>query len=122
MHERLAADDAEEDVAHLLSFADQAVHGIGLDRFLLGGHVDPATLAAQVAAVDDRDVEEGRKHLALFQPAFVLLNGEHPLPAHVPDQLPEEALVGLEQDALSHLQCTCFTSVRICSIRATCRH
>ena len=63
VHERLAADDAEEDVAHLLRFADQLVERVGLDRLLLGGHIDPAALAAQVAAVDDRDVEKRRKEL-----------------------------------------------------------
>ena len=64
VHERLAADDAEEDVAHRLGFADQLVERVGLDRLLLGGDVDPAALAAQVAAVDDRDVEERREELA----------------------------------------------------------
>ena len=63
---------------------------------MLGGHIDPAALAAEVAAIDDRDVQERRKDLAALEPAFVLLDGEHALEAHVPGELPEQPLVGFE--------------------------
>ncbi len=104
MHERLAADDAEEDVAHLLGLAHQLVEGVGLDGFLLGGDVHPAALAAQVAAVDDRDVEERREVFAALEAALVLLHGQHALPAHVPGQLPQEALVRFDQHSPGHFQ------------------
>ncbi len=104
VHERLAADDAEEDVAHLLGFADQLVQRLRLNDLLLGGHIDPAALAAQVAAIDDRDVQKRRKDLAAPQPPLVPLDRQHALEAHVPGQLPEEPLVGLQQQTLRHLQ------------------
>src|SRR5439155_13343884 len=75
-----------------------------LDDLLLGSDIDPATLAAQVAAVDDRHVKERREVCPSFQTAFVSLDGQHAFPAHVPGQLPEQALIGFEQQALGHLQ------------------
>ena len=70
VHERLAADDAEEDVAHLLGLARPACRKrVGRDDLLLGGDVHPAALAAQVAAVDDRDVQERREVLAALAAA-----------------------------------------------------
>src|SRR5262245_50471174 len=74
VHERLAADDAEEDVAHRLGLDDELVHGVGLDDLLLGRHVYPAALTAQVAAVDDRDIKERREDLAPLQAPLVLLD------------------------------------------------
>ena len=44
MHERLAADDAEKDIAHRLGFADQLVERLRLNDFLLRRDIDPATL------------------------------------------------------------------------------
>ena len=66
MHEGLAADHAEEDVAHRLGLAyfQRIVDFFGLNDFLLGRHVHPAPLAAQVATVDDRNVQKRRKNLA----------------------------------------------------------
>ena len=66
--------------------------------------IDPAALAAEVAGVDDRDVEERREELAALEPALVLVDGEHALEAHVPGELPEQALVGLEQHPASHAE------------------
>src|SRR5262249_6881587 len=87
-----------------LRLGDQFVHRLRRDGLLLGGHIDPATLAAQVAAIDDRDIQERRKNLAPLQPALVLLDREHPLPAHIPGQLPEKALIGFEEHALGQLE------------------
>jgi hypothetical protein len=52
VHEGLAAENAEEGVAHLLGFADHAVHRRRVDGLLLGRHIDPASLAAEIATVD----------------------------------------------------------------------
>jgi len=104
MHERLAADDAEKDVAHLLAFANELMKSFRLDDLLLGGHVHPAPLATQITTVDDRNVEKRRKDLALFEPPFVLLNGANPLPAHIPGQLPQRPLIGLEQKSFGELE------------------
>ena len=72
VHERFAPHDAEEGVAHLARLADQAMHGGSFDLLLLGGHIDPAALAAQIAAVGDGDVQERRVELAPFQSPLVL--------------------------------------------------
>jgi len=104
MHERLAADNAKEDIAHLLRFAQQLVHGLGLDNLLLGGHVHPAALAAQIAAINNRDVQEGRKDLAFFQALLVLFHREHALDAHVPEQLPQQPFIRFQQQTTGQLQ------------------
>ena len=68
VHEGFAADETEEIVAHFLRFVDQLVHGLKVDRLLLRGDIDPAALTSQIATVDDRDVQEGRKDDALLEP------------------------------------------------------
>src|SRR5262245_19679237 len=99
MHERLAADDAEEDIAHDPRFANKLMKCLRFHRFQLRGNIDPAALAAQVTAVDDGDIEKGRKHLAAFQAALVSFDRQHPPQTHVPGKLPQEALVGFEEKA-----------------------
>ena len=79
MHERLAAEYAEERVAHLLRFADCAAHRRQVDRLLLRRHIDPAPLAAEVAAIDDRDVKKRREKLAALEAGLVLLDRAMPL-------------------------------------------
>src|SRR5262249_52800674 len=97
-------DDTEEDVAHLPGFADELVESVRLDDLLLVRHIDPAALAPQIARVDDGDVQERGKVLASLEPGLVPLDREHALEAHVPGELPEEALVGLEEQAFGELQ------------------
>ena len=107
VHERLAADDAEEAVASLLGLGEQPVHRVEVDRLLLRGHIDPTALTAQVATVDDRDVDERRKELAPLHPAFESLNGQHPLEAKVVGELPQQALVSFEEEAFGHAKIHC---------------
>jgi hypothetical protein len=87
VHERLAADDAKEGVAHLLGFAHEAVPGVEADLLLLGRDIDPATLAAQVAGVEDRHVQERRKKLAALHATFVPQDRERSFDPHVPQEL-----------------------------------
>ena len=87
-----------------LRFADQLVERVGRDRLLLHAHIDPAALAAEVAGVDDRDVQERREQLAAAQPPLVLVDRQGALEAHVVDELPEQPLVGFEQHALGELE------------------
>ena len=61
--------------------------------------VDPAALAAQLAAGDHRDEEERREIFAALQPALVLLDRQHALDAEVPGELPEQPRVGSVQHA-----------------------
>src|SRR5205085_2385111 len=104
VHERLAAEDAKKAVADFFGLVDHLVHRRDVDRLLLGGDVDPATLAAEVAAIDDGDVEEGRKKFAALEPALVTLHGAHALKAHVVRQLPYEPLIRFQQHTFRHPQ------------------
>jgi hypothetical protein len=92
MHQRFAAQDAEERIAHRPGLAQHPVHRVRFDLRLLGRHVDPASLAAQIAAVDHRDVQKRRKKLAAFQPALVLVDGPDALETRIPSQLPNSRL------------------------------
>ena len=71
---------------------------------LLMRNVDPATLAAEIAAVDDRDVQIRRKELAAFQPRLVFLYRTETFEAHIPEQLPQQTLVGFEQHSFGKSQ------------------
>ncbi len=90
MHEGFTAEDAEEAVAVLLRTRDQPIHFLEGDLRLRSSDVDPATGATQVAAVDDRDVEEGREDFALLQALLEAVDREHPLEAEVVGKLPQE--------------------------------
>ena len=109
VHERLTPDDPEENVAHRLGLGDQPRHRLDVDTLLLGRHVNPAALATQVAAVDDRNVKERGKELAPLQAAPVFHDRADPAQAHDPEELPGQTLVGLQQEPLGHLQIHCFT-------------
>ena len=97
VHQRLAAQQPEERVPHAFGFSDHPVQGIDVDPLLLRRDVDPATLAAEVAAVDDRDVQVRREELASFQAAFMPLDRAITPPAHIPAQLPQQSLIRFEQ-------------------------
>jgi hypothetical protein len=64
---------------------------------LLRRHINPTALTAQVATVDNRNVQIGRKELAAFQPPLMQVNRPQPFHAHVPGQLPQQALIGFQQ-------------------------
>ena len=104
MHEWLAADDAEEDIAHLLAFANELVEGLRLDNLLLSGHVHPAALTAKITTVDDRDVKKRWEDFASLEPLLVFLDGASSLPAHIPGQFPQRPLIGLDQKAFGELE------------------
>src|SRR5262249_41584349 len=70
-----------------------------IDLFARGFDVHPAALAAQVAGVDDREVEEGRKIFAAAQAALEALDGQHPLHAEIPHELTEQPRIGRAEDA-----------------------
>ena len=70
VHERLAAEDAEEAVAVGLGVVDEPVQVVEVDLDLGLIDVDPAALAAQIAGVEDGDVEERREIDAVLAAAF----------------------------------------------------
>ena len=51
--ERLAADDSEKIVADRFRLFDQLADGLDFDLLLLCGHVDPTSLTAEIAAIDN---------------------------------------------------------------------
>ena len=97
VHEGFSTDDAKEVVTLLIGFANNSGQRFEFNLFLFGSHVDPTTLAAEVATVDDRDVEKRRKELATCQSPFVLLNRPGAFEAKIPGQLPEQPLIGFGQ-------------------------
>ncbi len=62
VHKRFAAQDAKEAIAHLFGLSDRAIDRVEFDPRLLGSHVDPTALAAQIAAIDHRQIKNGGKN------------------------------------------------------------
>ena len=98
VHERLPSKDAEEGVAVPLGVGDGSIQCVEVDGVLLF-HIHPATLAAQVAGVDNGKVEERRKIFAAFDAPFEFLHRQRPLDAEVPGELPQATLVSRAEDA-----------------------
>jgi hypothetical protein len=95
MHERLAAEDTEIAVAGALGLADQTIEPFGVDHLARPVDLHPAALAAEIAAVDNRNVQERRKMLAALQPPLEPLHGPDALEAEVVGKPPQDAGVGL---------------------------
>ena len=89
MQERLAAQDAEVAVAVRLGVADDAIQLFQRELLRRRLDVDPAALAAQLAARDYRDEEERREVLAALAPPLVQLDRAHALDPEVVDELRE---------------------------------
>ena len=104
VHEGFAAENPEEGVAHLFGFLNEPGHGFDVDFFLFGGDINPAALAAQVAAVNDRDIEEGREEFTPFEAFFMFVNGKSAFEAKVVSQFPDKSFVRLHQNAFGHFQ------------------
>src|SRR5438552_6415950 len=112
MHERLAPQDAEEDVSVPLGVSDGAIERVEIDGVLVL-HVHPATLAAQVARVDDGKIEERREIFAAPDAPLELLDRQHPFHPEVPRKLPQAALVSRKQDAGSKGRKHCLKMVEL---------
>lgn len=103
VHERLAAEDAEERVPVFFCVSDRAIERVEIDLRALGLHVHPAALAAQVAGVQNREVEEGRKIFAALDAALEFFDREQALHAEIPQELPEQPHIGRAEDAEGEL-------------------
>lgn len=99
VEEGFAAEDAKEAISFTFGVGDEAVHLLGGDLVCVGGDIDPAALAAEVAAVEDGDVEEGGEELAFFHAAFESLDAEDSFDAEVPQELSDAAGRGGAEDA-----------------------
>jgi hypothetical protein len=64
MHEGLSAEHAEEDVAMAFGVVHDFVEFVQVHRLPWFVHIHPAALAAEVAGVENRKVEEGRENLS----------------------------------------------------------
>ena len=101
MEKWFATQHSEEAVAVFFRVADELVQIIDIDHLARRLDVDPAALAAQVATVNDREVEKWREIFAALKPPLEALDREHSLHPEVPDELPEDAFVDGAQDARS---------------------
>ena len=75
-----------------LGVGDGAIERVQVNGVLLL-HVHPTALTAQVAGVDDRDVEKRREILAAFDAPLELLHRQHALHTEVPEKPPDAPLV-----------------------------
>ena len=90
--------DTKEAVSVLPSIIDDAVQAIEIDLDLRFVDVHPATLAPQVAAIEDRDVKERREVNALPHPTFEEFHGGDAFEPEVPSELAQN----LRIDAREH--------------------
>jgi hypothetical protein len=94
MHEWLASEHTKKGIAARLSLIDEAVQiseRQGNPRFI---DVDPAPLAAEIAGVEDGDVEEGRKVLPGGHPFLKELDGARPFHSKIPRDFPPRERIG----------------------------
>src|SRR5205823_3357299 len=75
-----------------------------VDLRALGLHVHPAALAAQVAGIQDREIQERRKIFTALDAALELLDGQQPLHTEIPHEFPEQPRVGRAEDAERELR------------------
>lgn len=104
VHEGLAAENPEKRVPMVLRVIDRAVQRGEIDLCSLGLDVDPATLAAQIARVQDRKIQEWRKVLTAANTPLESLHTEHALHSEVPKELAEAPWVCGAQDAECELR------------------
>ena len=99
VHEGLAAEDAEEGVPMPLGVVHDLVQLVEVQRLARFIDIDPAALAAEVAGVQDGDVEEGREELALLHALLVQHHRTRPLVAEIPADLRQAKRIDGAQDA-----------------------
>src|SRR5687767_3708880 len=103
MHERLAPEDSEKYVPVCLRVADRPVQRFEIDLCPFRFHIHPATLAPQIARVDNREIQERRKILPALDAALESFDRYQPLHAEIPRKLPDASEVRSAQRA--HDQC-----------------
>ena len=84
VHERFAAEDAEERVAMRLGLVDHPVELVKIDFGFGFIDIDPAPLATEVAGVDDGKVKERGEKDPLAEAFLVKIDGTHAFDAEVP--------------------------------------
>ncbi len=99
MHEGFTAEDAKEAVPVRLGIVDGAVERVEIDGIARRFHIDPATLAAEVATVEDGQVEEGREVSAFLHPLFEEHDRARSLVTEVPGHLGEAFGINGAEDA-----------------------
>ena len=118
MEKRFTAQHAEEAVTVFFRVPDELAQIIDIDHLARRLDIDPAALAAQVATVDDREIEKRREILAALKPAFEALDREHSLHPEVPDELPEQTLVGGAQNACTQPEHRAHQLTAACALAA----
>jgi hypothetical protein len=104
VHERLAAEDAEKGIPVRFRVIDNLVEVFEVDLDLRFIHVDPAPLTAEVAAVEDGDVNERREIDPFFHSFLKEIHGADAFDPEVPHKLPEVPLVSRLENATGVLE------------------
>ncbi len=101
VHERFASQDAKEAIAHLFGLGDRAIDRVEFDPRLLGSHVDPTALAAQIAAIDHRQIKKRRKNSPRLRRRLCLWTLFNPPQPNVHIAFPQQSFVGFQKQAAS---------------------
>jgi hypothetical protein len=99
MHEGLAAEDAEERIPAPFGIVHDLVQLVEVERLARFVHIHPAALAAEIAGVQDGDVEEGREILPLLHALLVQHDRTRPLVAKIPADLRQTERIDSAEDA-----------------------
>src|SRR5690606_31430323 len=104
MKERFSAEDPKKAVSVCLRLVDHSIERLDLDLYLRLIDIHPAALASQIAAVQNGEVKEGGKILALLETFLMSLDGPGAFVPEVPGHFHQEALVSGAQDSCGELK------------------
>ena len=104
MHEGFTAKNAEEAVAVGLCLIHESIQLIEFNLHLWLVDIDPAALAAEIAGVQNRNVEKRREVLAALHPIFVQLHRARPFKSEIPRHLQQKAGIGGAQNTAAELK------------------
>jgi hypothetical protein len=74
MHERFATENSKERISVGFGVQNRPVQQLQIDLGAFGGDIHPTALAAEIARIQDRDVEERREVFPSAQSAFEFLH------------------------------------------------
>ena len=89
MEKGFTSEDAEETVPLRLCVCNELGDGVDVQFRALSLNIDPTALAAQVARIQDRDVEKSRKVFSSTNARFKTLDADQSLDPEVPKKLQE---------------------------------
>ena len=99
VHEGFPAKHAKEGVAVAFGVIHDLVQIVEFDRLAWLVHIHPAALAAEVAGVQNGNVEEGREEFALLHTLFEKQHGARAFEAKIPADFRQAKRIDSAQDA-----------------------